>query len=98
MSHAGDPEVHRITTAAPGLTADQITRRRRYLISMTIRTLCFLGAVVTPPPWRWGLVVAAVLLPYIAVVMANARRDEPPASGLEVFTREERPAIDGDKH
>ena len=98
MSHAGDPEVHRITTAAPGLTADQITRRRRYLISMTIRTLCFIGAVLAPPPWRWGLVAAAVLLPYIAVVMANARRDEPAGSGLEVFTREERPAIDGDKH
>jgi hypothetical protein len=30
--------------------------------------------------------------------MANARRDEPPSSGLEVFTRQERPAIDGDKH
>ncbi|MEO6822548.1 MAG: DUF3099 domain-containing protein [Candidatus Nanopelagicales bacterium] len=98
MSHAGDPEVHRITTAAPGLSADQIIRRRRYLISMTIRTLCFIGAVLAPPPWRWGLVVGAILLPYIAVVMANARREEPGGSGLEVFTHQDRPSIDGDKH
>lgn len=98
MSHLQGSQVHRITTAAPGLTADQISRRRRYLISMTIRTLCFIGAVLTPPPWRWILVVGAVILPYIAVVMANAQRREPGGSGLEVFTHEDRPAIERDKH
>ena len=43
--HSGDPEVFRITTAGSGLSEDQRTRTRRYLISMSIRTLCFLGAV-----------------------------------------------------
>jgi Flp pilus assembly protein TadB len=98
MSHP-DPQIHRITTAGKGLTADQIVRRRRYLISMTIRTLCFLGAVITPWPWRWVMVAGAVLLPYIAVVMANAHRNESESSGLEVFTRPDRTPIErGDQH
>lgn len=98
VERAHRPEVHQITTASDGLSADQRTRAHRYLISMTIRTLCFIGAVLAPPPWRWGLVVGAILLPYIAVVMANARREEPGGSGLEVFTHQDRPSIDGDKH
>lgn len=52
---------------------------RRYLLSMGIRTLCFVLAVIALAGlhWTlvgWTLVVAAVILPYIAVVMANATR------------------------
>jgi hypothetical protein len=47
-------------------------RQRRYLISMSIRTLCFILAVVVHGPLRWVFVSAALVLPYIAVVMANA--------------------------
>jgi len=52
---------------------------RRYLVSMIIRTVCFVLAVVAIVVLHWTvvgwlLVVAAVLLPYIAVVMANATR------------------------
>jgi len=52
---------------------------RRYLVSMGIRTVCFVLAVVAIVllHWTvigWALVVAAVVLPYIAVVMANATR------------------------
>ena len=40
---------------------------------MAIRTLCFIGAIVVGPGWlRWVLVAGAFLLPYVAVVMANA--------------------------
>lgn len=68
----GDEPI-RITTAAPSAEADIAARQRRYLISMAVRTLCFLGAVLIGPGWeRWVLVAAAVLLPYVAVVMANA--------------------------
>ncbi len=42
---------------------------------MGIRTVCVLGAVLAPSPWRWLLVVGALGLPYIAVVMANAGRE-----------------------
>jgi hypothetical protein len=52
---------------------------RRYLVSMGIRTTCFVLAVVAIATLHWTvigwiLVVAAVVLPYIAVVMANASR------------------------
>lgn len=47
-------------------------RQRRYLISMTIRTLSFVAAVAVGPGWlRWVLIAAAVFLPYVAVVLAN---------------------------
>ena len=39
---------------------------------MTIRTLCFVGAVLVDGWLRWVLVVGAFILPYIAVVMANS--------------------------
>jgi hypothetical protein len=72
LRHQRDEAV-RITTAATSPQADISARQRRYVISMTIRTLCFLGAIVVGPGWlRWVLVGAAVLLPYVAVVMANA--------------------------
>ncbi|WP_295657689.1 DUF3099 domain-containing protein [uncultured Nocardioides sp.] len=62
----------RITTAAESRDADISARQRRYVISMTIRTLCFVGAVAVGPGWlRWVLVAAALGLPYIAVIMAN---------------------------
>ena len=66
--------VPRITTAAESPTKDIDHRQRRYLISMTIRTLCFIGAVLAIPiPWlSLILILAALVLPYIAVVMANS--------------------------
>lgn len=42
---------------------------------MGVRTLCLILAAFTPPPWRWLFVAAAVLLPYVAVVLANAGRE-----------------------
>ena len=71
-------DVHRITTARTSLSEDQSGRARRYLISMAIRTVCFLGAVFTEGWLRWTLVVGALVLPYIAVVVANAGRENDP--------------------
>jgi len=63
----------RITTAGSSRADDIARRQRRYLFSMSLRTLCFVGAVLVGPGWlRWVLVAGAVLLPYVAVVMANA--------------------------
>jgi len=68
-----DPDVVRITDA-PISTADEIAaRQRRYLLSMGLRTVCFVAAIVVGSGWlRWVLVAAALVLPYVAVVMANA--------------------------
>ena len=62
----------RITTAPVTRADEQAGRQRRYLISMAVRTSCFIGAVAVGPGWlRWILVAGACLLPYLAVVFAN---------------------------
>lgn len=71
----GGDEVHSVTSAQTPLSQEQKARTRRYLMSMSIRTACFLGAVVAQGWLRWALLVGAVVLPYIAVVMANAGRE-----------------------
>src|SRR4051794_35877160 len=66
-------EAVRITTASTSAHADVARRQRRYLFSMGIRTVCFVGAILVGQGWlRWALIAGALLLPYIAVVMANA--------------------------
>jgi hypothetical protein len=72
VSRAPEQPVYSVTGVRRGTSDDLAQRQRRYLISMSIRTVCFVLAVVTHGPVRWILVAAAVVLPYIAVVMANA--------------------------
>jgi hypothetical protein len=71
-----NPEVHQITDAGVSLSDDQVGRTRKYLWSMALRTVCFVGAVIAPSPWRWIMIVAALFLPYLAVVVANAGREK----------------------
>lgn len=65
-----------ISNAQIAHSDEQPGRMKRYLISMSIRTACFIGAVLSPSPYRWFLIVGAVTLPYIAVVVANAGREK----------------------
>ncbi|CAI9399077.1 MULTISPECIES: DUF3099 domain-containing protein [Aestuariimicrobium] len=60
-----------VTDAQPGRSVDRHKRQRNYLISMSIRVLCFLGLVVTPGPWRWAFAVGAAIIPAFAVMLAN---------------------------
>jgi hypothetical protein len=69
---SGDPVVHSITGAVQAHSDDMDVRIKRYLISMGIRTVCVVLVLVIHNPVRWVFAVLAVLLPYIAVVMANA--------------------------
>lgn len=70
---APEPDAIRITSAGSNAAEGIKERQRRYVISMTIRTLCFVGAVAVGDGWlRWVLIAGAVFLPYAAVVMANA--------------------------
>ena len=68
----GDRDAVRITTASASRNEEIAGRQRRYVISMTIRTICFVAAILVDGWLRWVLVAAALLLPYVAVVMANA--------------------------
>jgi bacteriorhodopsin len=79
-----------ITGAQVSLTQDQRARTRRYLISMAIRTICFIGAILASGWLRWTLVVGAVVLPYVAVVMANAGRKKAPKADPTIIVHDQR--------
>jgi hypothetical protein len=67
------PDPVRITSATRGRSDDIGARQRRYIMSMAIRTVCFLLAVLSMGHWfMWLFLAGAVVLPYVAVVIANA--------------------------
>jgi hypothetical protein len=70
-----ETEVHQLTSARRPHSVDQRDRQVRYLISMTIRIVCFGLAIVVDGPLRWFFLVGAIFLPYVAVVFANAGRE-----------------------
>ncbi|MFC0643749.1 DUF3099 domain-containing protein [Cellulomonas phragmiteti] len=83
-SGPAEPEVYRITSAPEPLADDLARRQRRYLWQMGIRVVCFVAAGLlwsyVPVAVSLALIAAAAVLPYIAVLLANAgreRRDEP---------------------
>lgn len=62
-------------TSLPQAPQDEATGRvRRYVLTMVIRMVCFgLTLFVTPYGWyTWVFAIATAVLPYIAVVFANA--------------------------
>ena len=63
---------HSITSAKRSASEDLEMRQRRYLWSMLVRTVCFIGLVITPNPWRWSFLLGAAVIPAIAVVLGNA--------------------------
>lgn len=56
---------------------DAHARMTKYFIMMSVRVVCFvLMVVITPYGWHTGVfAVGAVLLPYLAVVVANVSSD-----------------------
>ena len=68
---------------------------RNYAFSMGIRTLCVLGLVIVFPHWAaWLFVPGAVVLPYVAVLMANAGRERSPVAPAVIGpSAHERPAL-----
>jgi hypothetical protein len=79
MAHTPDQPAKSISASISNvgepLSIDQSSRARKYFISMMVRTACFILAVVLPSPYRWIALFGAVVLPYIAVVVANAGRE-----------------------
>jgi hypothetical protein len=71
-----------ITEARINADDEYDRRRKRYLIMMIIRALCIIGAASTFHLSGWlagAFVLAALVLPWTAVVMAN---DGPPKEGV----------------
>ena len=82
MRKQSEVEVFRITGARQGLADDVRGRQRRYIISMSVRTVSVVLAATLWNVERHVAVVALVLgilLPYIAVVIANAGRENAPS-------------------
>jgi hypothetical protein len=77
------PEPVLITEARPSMAEEHAARKKRYAITMAIRTVCLiLAAVSYHVPWLMAIFIAGmVLLPGIAVVMAN---DGPPKKRVTI--------------
>lgn len=82
---AAAPGVYNVTVAQRPLSQEQTGRTRKYLISMLIRTLCVIGAIFIPGWPRWVLIAGAIVLPYLAVVVANAGRESDEIGSMGVI-------------
>ncbi|WP_333738949.1 DUF3099 domain-containing protein [Streptomyces sp. IBSBF 2806] len=92
----GNVEVFRITGARQGLQDDVRGRQRRYIISMSVRTVAVILAATLWNVERHVAVVALVLglvLPYVAVVIANAGRENVPSLPSTFLAAPVRPMI-----
>jgi hypothetical protein len=92
-----DEAVYTVTDARRPMSEDIGNRERRYLITMGIRTLCFLLSivfVVTVPGvgviLAFAALVGAVVLPYIAVIFANGGREPDSAARFAPYEPESR--------
>ncbi|WKX69651.1 DUF3099 domain-containing protein [Streptomyces sp. XD-27] len=97
MRKRNSTEVFRITGARRGLEEDVRSRQRRYVISMTIRTISVVLAAVLWNVERHVAFVAlalGLLLPYIAVVIANAGRENAPSLPNSFIQPPTRPMLD----
>ena len=75
-----------ITSAVRPHSEELRGRERRYVISMGIRTLCFILALVFREHWVvWFFLAGAIFLPYIAVVIANAGAAPAPVTDDHAF-------------
>jgi Flp pilus assembly protein TadB len=77
MARSNDDPIS-ISDAHRSKSADIRSREIKYLVSMGFRTVCFILAIVVSGPLRWGFVVAAFVVPYFAVVIANAASHSDP--------------------
>ncbi|TXC91725.1 DUF3099 domain-containing protein [Streptomyces sp. ISID311] len=78
MRKQSSGQAFRITGARQGLSEDVRGRQRRYVISMAVRTVAVVLTVVlwnVERPVAIATLVLGLALPYIAVVIANAGRE-----------------------
>jgi len=98
---ASHPPPLLVTTAGKSAREERRERERRYLLTMGLRVLCFIAAIVL---FAAGLRVAgavaaagSLILPWVAVVVANAGPRRTP-SQPQLYERDirELPESDGD--
>ncbi|HET6910319.1 MAG TPA: DUF3099 domain-containing protein [Mycobacteriales bacterium] len=98
MTRADDPVL--VTTARRSPREEQRERERRYLVTMGVRVLCFILAIVLfGVGLRWVAafaVAGSLILPWIAVVAANAG-PRPTSDRPALYQRRARQIEDGRK-
>lgn len=82
-----------ITDARQGQSGDLRRRQRNYLISMGIRTACFLALVLINHPVRWLFLVGALILPMVAVLVVNQVDKRGQSGTFERAEPTQRPAL-----
>lgn len=87
------PSTSLITDARHGQSDDLQRRQRNYLISMAIRTACFLALVLINHPVRWLFLVGALILPMVAVLFVNQADKRGQGTTFERAEAEPPPAI-----
>ena len=91
-----EPEAVRITSAGRSHQEDVAGRQRRYLVSMIIRTLCFVAAGFSMGHWYlWVFLAGSLVLPYVAVVLANVGGPTQSAGPQPFGADLDRPALEG---
>ncbi|GAA4683430.1 DUF3099 domain-containing protein [Frondihabitans cladoniiphilus] len=86
-----------ITSLPPSAADDRHGRMMRYLIAMLIRMVCIILCFPLPGWWKILPAIGAVVLPYVAVVLANVGQDTKGAEverpgGLQVYRPEAQPS------
>lgn len=78
-----------VTTAPVSPRDERRQRERRYLITMGVRVVAFVVAIVFATGWvRVIAVILALLLPWVAVVLANAGPTKPARQAPSLYDGE----------
>ncbi|MDQ1697489.1 MAG: hypothetical protein QOJ03_2842 [Frankiaceae bacterium] len=83
-----------VTSAPQSPREEQRDRQRRYLITMAIRVVCLVLAIVLARGWlRVVTITLALVLPWVAVVAANAGPKRGGSAAPSLFSRKPRREI-----
>jgi hypothetical protein len=77
----GRTEVHEITSASESADVDLQRRKIRYMLSMALRIVLFPTALFLHGPLRWVALAIALVMPAIAVVLANTKAERRKGAG-----------------
>ena len=96
MTRADEPVL--ITTAPPSPAEERRARERRYLITMGLRIVCFVLAIVL---FGVGLrllagfaVAGSLILPWVAVIAANAGPTRVPGAAPSLYAARKRAELE----
>lgn len=90
------PRAESITQARTGLTQDLRGRQRRYIAAMLVRTACVVLMAVTWNRWPAVAVCAlagGVVIPYVAVVAAQAGWRQQRGARVQLARPADEPAV-----